>query len=116
MRTRDLVRLATGGRGVLPEGEIPVDLADRLTEEAGKVAGQVLNICIRALDYARRPISPGEYLRALITPRISTSNATTHLVTGSPLSPRPDSGIFPSNVEHLAVDECSVGAANVNCR
>ena len=67
-RTADLVRLATGGSGVLPQGAIPHDLAGRLAEEAAKVAGQFLNICIRALDYCP-PVDPtfGEYLRALIT-------------------------------------------------
>src|SRR5262249_57683412 len=49
-RTRDLVRLATGGTGNLPEGEIPNDLANRLAKEAASVAEVVLTICIRALD------------------------------------------------------------------
>ena len=38
-RTRDLFRLATGGTGVLPEGDIPHDLADRLADEAAAIAG-----------------------------------------------------------------------------
>ena len=50
-RSADLIRLATGGTGVLPEGEIPNDLVNRLSQEASKTAGHVLNICIRALDY-----------------------------------------------------------------
>ncbi|OJY73103.1 MAG: hypothetical protein BGP12_08300 [Rhodospirillales bacterium 70-18] len=67
-RTADLFRLATGGTGVLPRGEIPHDLAGRLADEAAKLAGHFLNICIRALDYCP-PVDPtfGEYLRALIT-------------------------------------------------
>ena len=40
------------GTGVsCPTGDIPVDLVNRLAQEASKVAGQVLDICIRALDY-----------------------------------------------------------------
>jgi len=67
-RTADLMRLATSGTGVLPAGAIPHDLAMRLAEEAAKLAGHFLNICIRALDYCP-PVDPtfGEYLRAMIT-------------------------------------------------
>lgn len=67
-RGADLIRLATRGTGVLPEGDISYDLTNRLAREASKAAGQVLNMCIRALDYCPPvDISFGEYLRALIT-------------------------------------------------
>jgi len=67
-RTGDLVRLATGGTGILAEGEIHPDLVNRLTDEACKAAGHVLRMCIRALDYlAPVDITFGEFLRALIT-------------------------------------------------
>lgn len=67
-RTADLMRLATGGTGVLPKGAIHPDLAERLTSEAAKAAQHVLTICIRALDYLPPvDITFGDYLRALIT-------------------------------------------------
>lgn len=67
-RTRDLIRLATGGTGILGEGELPVDLTTRLAEEAASIAAHCLEICIRALDYCPPiDITFGEYLRALIT-------------------------------------------------
>jgi hypothetical protein len=67
-RTADLVRLATGGTGLLPQGAISQDLAARLAEEAAKLAGHFLNICIRALDYCPPvDLTFGEYLRAVIT-------------------------------------------------
>lgn len=67
-RTADLLRIATGGTGVLPQGELNPDLVNRLSEEASKVAGQVLSICIRALDYCPPlDITFGDYLRAIIT-------------------------------------------------
>jgi hypothetical protein len=67
-RTRDLLRLATEGTGVLRQGDIHPDLVNRLAQEAAKVAGHVLNICIRALDYCPPvDLTFGEYLRALIT-------------------------------------------------
>ena len=67
-RSADLIRLATGGTGVLPAGAIPHELVDRLAQEASKTAEQVLTICIRALDYCPPvDITFGEYFRALIT-------------------------------------------------
>lgn len=67
-RSRDLIRLATGGTGVLPPGDIPHDLVNRLAQEASKTASHVLNMCIRALDYSP-PVDMtfGDYVRALIT-------------------------------------------------
>lgn len=67
-RTRPLIRLATGGSGVLPPGAISADLATALSYEAAKSADHTLSICIRALDYLPPiDVTFGEYLRALIT-------------------------------------------------
>jgi hypothetical protein len=103
-RTADLIRLATGGTGVLPAGAISVDLGERLAREASKVAGQVLGMCIRALDYCP-PIDLrfSDYLRALIT-------ADRDLVPDDPrgyrvafVSAFRDRGIFPAEVRNLSV-------------
>jgi len=67
-RTQDLLRLATGGSGVLRPGAIHPDLVERLAREATKSARDVLEICIRALDYCPPvDITFPDYLRALIT-------------------------------------------------
>lgn len=67
-RTADLLRIYTGGTGVLPSGAIHPDLVRRLADEAAKSAGHVLNMCIRALDYLPPvDVTFFEYLRALIT-------------------------------------------------
>ncbi len=67
-RTEDLIRIATGGSGVLPSGHIHPDLVQRLAEEAAKIAGHFLRIVIRALDYCPPvDITFGEYLRALVS-------------------------------------------------
>ncbi|HDR15043.1 MAG TPA: hypothetical protein ENN79_06095 [Desulfobacteraceae bacterium] len=67
-RIADLLRIYTGGSGVLPKGAIHPDLALRLANEAVKSAKHVLNICIRALDYLPPvDVTFFEYLRALIT-------------------------------------------------
>jgi hypothetical protein len=102
-RTTDLVRLATGGTGVLPNGAIPADLTDRLAQEASKVAGHVLNMCIRALDYCPPvDLTFGEYLRAVIS-------ADTDLVPDDKRGYRTafiaafrDRGIYPADVKHLS--------------
>ncbi len=67
-RTRDLLRLATQGTGVLSPGEIHPDLVGRMAAEARKSAQHVLTMCIRALDYCpAMDVTFGEYLRAIIT-------------------------------------------------
>ncbi len=67
-KTAPLLRLSSGGTGVLPEGEIPDLLATQLTEQASRLASQFLSICIRAIDYCPPvDIVFGEFLRAVIT-------------------------------------------------
>ncbi|HMN96960.1 MAG TPA: hypothetical protein PKC43_10725 [Phycisphaerales bacterium] len=67
-RTAALFRLATGGSGITGPGALSHDLVESLTESAGAIARQFLDICIRAIDYCPPvDIELGEYLRALIT-------------------------------------------------
>jgi hypothetical protein len=102
-RSADLIRLATSGTGVLPRGEIPHDLVNRLAQEASKTAEHLLNICIRALDYCPPvDLKFGEYLRALIT-------ADRDLVPDDRWGYRPAfiqgfrrRGIYPENVRNLS--------------
>ncbi|HVS03248.1 MAG TPA: S8 family serine peptidase [Thermoanaerobaculia bacterium] len=67
-RVRGLLRLATGGSGVLTPGAIPPELVEQLAAAANKATLHVLMMCVRALDYCPPvDITFGEYLRALIT-------------------------------------------------
>ncbi len=67
-RTADLLRIATSGSGILPEGALHPDLINRLSQEVSTTANHVISICIRALDYCPPvDLTFGEYLRALIT-------------------------------------------------
>lgn len=67
-RIADLRRIASGGTGILQDGELHPDLVNRLADEAVKSAKHVLTMCIRALDYCPPvDIDFGDYLRALIT-------------------------------------------------
>ena len=102
-RQDELVLLATGGTGVLPEGRLSQPLVKALAGAASKVAGQMLAICIRALDYCP-PVdcSFGDYLRAMIT-------ADRDVVPDDPRGYRlaliagfSKRGIFPQNVPHLS--------------
>lgn len=68
MKADPLVRLATNGTGVLPEGDIPDLLVELLTDTACSLASQFLSVCIRAVDYCPPiDLTFGEYLRAVIT-------------------------------------------------
>jgi hypothetical protein len=104
-RIADLLRLATQGTGVLPQGEIHPDLVNRLAREAGKAAQHVLTMCIRALDYCPPvDLTFGEFLRALIT-------ADCDLVRDDDLGYRPAvigafqrRGIYPRDVRTLSVE------------
>ncbi len=104
-RSRDLLRLATGGTGILPAGAIPHDLANRLADEAAKTARHVLTVCIRALDYCPPvDLTFGDYLRALVT-------ADRDMMPEDPMSYRlafieafRDRGIFPGRVANLSAD------------
>ena len=67
-RTADLLRIYTGGTGVLPSGAVHPDLVRRLADEAATSATHVLTMCIRALDYVPSvDVTFFEYLRAIIT-------------------------------------------------
>jgi len=53
---------------VLPAGQLHPDLVNRLAGEAAAVAQQILDMCIRALDYCPPvDLTFGDYLRAVIT-------------------------------------------------
>jgi len=104
-RTADLLRIATSGTGVLPEGALHPDLVARLADEAACTAGYMLTMCVRALDYCP-PVSLtfGDFLRALIT-------ADHEIVPEDPLGYRVAvveafraRGIYPRDLRALAVD------------
>jgi hypothetical protein len=109
-RVGDLLRIATSGTGVLPEGEIHPDLVNRLAAEAAKTAQHVLTMCIRALDYCPPvDITFGDFLRAIIT-------ADFDLVRDDDLGYRVavieafrQRGIYPRDVRALSEDSLRWG-------
>lgn len=104
-RIADLLRIATGGTGILPEGEIHPDLVNRLASEAAKTAQHILNICIRALDYCPPvDITFGDYLRAIITADVEVvpdDNKNYRIAIIEAFRRR---GIYPRDVRNLSVE------------
>lgn len=104
-RARVPIRLATHGSEVLPHGALQADLVDALTNVASTVAGHILSICIRALDYCPPvDITFGDFLRALIT-------ADHDLVPSDPYGYRVAfssafmaRGIYPEGLRSYSVD------------
>ncbi|CAN5904608.1 hypothetical protein BH11BAC7_BH11BAC7_04620 [soil metagenome] len=104
-RTADLLRLATGGSGVLPAGEIHPDLVNRLADEAAKTATHVLSMCIRGLDYCPPvDLNYGDYLRALITADAELVIDDPHNYRVAFINAFRKRGIFPQGVPNLSVD------------
>jgi len=69
-RTSDLLRISRIGGGMREPTDAPLhpDVVARLAETATRIAGQFLNICIRALGYCPPvDILFGDFLRAMVT-------------------------------------------------
>lgn len=104
-RVADLLRIATGGTGMLSPGALHPDLVNRMAVEASKSAGQILKICIRALDYCPpMDINFGDYLRAMITADfdlVEEDNLDYRIAIIEAFQRR---GIFPDNVKNMSVE------------
>lgn len=103
-RTRDLLRLATGGSGCLPEGELHPDLVNRLTWECVRTAQSVLSMCIRATDYLP-PVDPtfSDFLRAMVTADFELNRADDSGLRAAMIEAFRQRGIHPEAVGSLAV-------------
>ena len=113
-RTRDLLRIATNGTGVLPEGSISRDLVGRLASEAAEIAEHLLHICIRALDYSPpNDITFGSYLRALITADVDIAPEDENGYRVALIEAFRARGIFPEPRQHPVGREPAVAGAAV---
>lgn len=64
----DLLRIATGGTGVLPAGRISPDLVGRVADEAVTSADRLLGMTVRAFDYLPVvDVTFGDVVRAIVT-------------------------------------------------
>ncbi len=104
-RTRDLLRIASNGTGVLPAGELAPDLVGRLAEQARKSASHLLTMSIRAVDYCPPlDIGFGDFLRALITADLDLVPDDTRDYRGALIAAFRDRGIYPTGVSCLSED------------
>lgn len=104
-RVVDLYRIASNGTGILPKGELHPDLVNRLAEEASKISTQVLNMCIRAIDYCPPvDITFGDYLRAIITADYDLINEDSYGYRLAFVEAFKNRGIYPSGVKSLSIE------------
>ena len=104
-RVRDLRRIATGGTGELPVGDLHPDLVNRMAGEATKAARHLLGMCIRALDYVPPiDVSFGDYLRAIVTADYDLVRDDDRHYRVSVLSAFREWGIYPRDVRSLSID------------
>jgi hypothetical protein len=104
-RVADLFRIATEGTGVLPEGSLHPDLVDRLTAEAAASARQVLEMCVRALDYCPPlDMTFADYLRALVTADFENDPVDTDNRRVAFMEAFRRRGIVPADVPAFSVD------------
>lgn len=107
-RVADLNRIATNGTGILPQGEIHPDLVNRLASEASKSAAQVLDMCIRALDYCPPvDITFGDYLRAIITADLDLVPEDSYDYRLAFIDAFRRRGIYPKGIKTLSVESLS---------
>lgn len=114
-RVADLLRIATGGTGVLPQGELHPDLVNRLSTEAAKTSQHVLSMCIRAIDYCPPvDINFGDFLRGIITADtdlVADDNRDYRLAFIDAFRKR---GIYPTGIKHLSVESLSYSQAKTD--
>ncbi|GAA1060025.1 hypothetical protein [Agromyces bracchium] len=102
-RIADLRRLATGGSGVLADGELSPDLVRRIAAEAVKNADRILGMVVRGFDYLPAvDVTFGDVVRAVITAdRDLFPDDSIHL-RGHLVEALRRRGIFPPGVVSLA--------------
>ncbi|GAA2042375.1 hypothetical protein GCM10009819_30980 [Agromyces tropicus] len=99
----DLRRLATGGSGVLGDGELSPDLVRRIAAEATRNADRLLGMVVRGFDYLPPvDVTFGDVVRAVITAdRDLFPDDAIHL-RGHLVESLRRRGIFPPGVVSLA--------------
>ena len=104
-RVADLLRIASEGTGVLPQGELHPDLVNRLADEAAATAERVLHMSIRALDYCPPvDITFGDYLRAVVTADFEFDPVDAEHRRVAFVEAFRRHGIVPEDVRTLSVD------------
>jgi hypothetical protein len=102
-RIRDLIRIATGGTGNLPDADLHPDLVRRIAQEAASAARSLSTMCIRAFDYLPPvDITFGDYLRALITADVELAPLDSDGHRAAIIEAFRSRAIYPEGVRSLA--------------
>lgn len=105
-RVEKLMRIATGGTGVLPAGDLHPDLVDEMAKTAAQAASDVLRICIRALDYCPpMDLTFGDYLRAIITADFDMVEEDSHGYRVAFVEAFQKRGISAAGIKSMAVED-----------
>jgi hypothetical protein len=101
-RIADLLRIATGGSGVLPPGRLHPDLVARVADEAVKNAERFLGMVVRAFDYLPVvDVTFGDVVRAIVTADRRLYPDDAHLLRSSLVEALRRRGIYPGKVTSL---------------
>lgn len=107
----DLLRIATGGTGVLPAGHLHPDLVARVTSEAVKNADRYLGMVVRAFDLLPVvDVTFGDVVRAIVTADRSLYPNDEKNLRATLVESLRQRGIYPSSITSLA-DESLVWPA-----
>lgn len=102
-RIADLVRIATGGTGQLPAGDMHPDLVKRIAAEATDTAQSILTMCIRAFEYLPPvDVTFGDFLRALVTADYELAPLDEHGQRQAMIEAFRVRGIYPDHVSSLS--------------
>jgi hypothetical protein len=102
-RIRDLIRIATGGTGNIPDADLHPDLVRRVALEAANTAQYTLNMCIRAFEYLPPvDVAFGDYLRAMVTADYELVPDDEFGQRASMIEAFRRRGIYPEDVTSLA--------------
>ena len=99
----DLLRIATGGTGVLPAGRLHPDLVARATREAITTADRVLGMVIRGLEYLPVcDVTFGDVVRAVVTADAELFPDDDRRLRATLVEAFRRRGIFPKDVRSLS--------------
>lgn len=108
-----LMRLATGGTGILPAGDLHPELVDELVKVAVRLADATLTMIIRAFDYMPpMDMTFGDFLRALVTADMNIAPEDGHGLRAALIEAFRARAIYPAGVLSLAEESLAWPAAD----
>ncbi|MEP6598980.1 MAG: hypothetical protein ABJB98_05965 [Actinomycetota bacterium] len=104
----DLLRIATGGTGVLPPGHLHPDLVARVTTEAGNSADRFLGMVVRAFDFLPVvDVTFGDVVRAIVTADRALYPEDASQLRATLVECLRRRGIYPARISSLADEALS---------